>query len=50
MKRRIHFGYRRFDTSSDGRKLLSIGFRVGYWPCIYAPFIQVAIIYWKIEV
>ena len=29
--------------SRDGRHALSFGMRFGYWPCLKAPFVQLAV-------
>jgi hypothetical protein len=36
---RLHGQHRRSKQSPTGRHAQSLGIRVGYWPCLRAPFI-----------
>lgn len=47
--KRFHFQTRRFPKSEEGKQMLTLGIRIGYWPCLKAPFIQVAVWAWRIE-
>jgi hypothetical protein len=49
MMRRVRFMKRLSKTSSDGRHAQSYGVRVGYWPCLKAPFICVDFHMWRLE-
>jgi hypothetical protein len=49
MKRRARYMIRCFQKSSDGRQMIALGVRFGYWPCLRAPFIQIAIWKWRCE-
>jgi len=40
----------RTSKERDGRFALGYGLRVGYWPCLKAPFLQVAFYRWRVEV
>jgi hypothetical protein len=35
--------------SPDGRPSIGFGARVGFWPCLEAPYLQVAFHRWRIE-
>lgn len=35
---------------ADGANQLAIGLRVGYWPCLRAPYVQVVFACWRIEI
>jgi hypothetical protein len=40
---RFHWQCRLTDTSPDGHHIIMYGIRVGYWPCLHAPFLQIAL-------
>jgi len=43
----------RYNSGGHGtrrRYVQAFGIRVGYWPCLKAPFVQVALFRWRIEV
>jgi hypothetical protein len=35
--------------SPEGRYALAYGLRIGYWPCLRAPYVQLAFHRWRIE-
>lgn len=41
--RRLRKGVRKTTTSPEGQHVQSAGVRVGYWPCLKAPFVQIAV-------
>lgn len=47
--RRPHFQIRRNKRSPKNVPVTAFGLRVGYWPCIRAPFIQLGLLYWQFE-
>jgi hypothetical protein len=48
--RGLHCGVRRSRQSKTGRHAQSLGLRLGYWPCLGAPFIGVDVGSWRVEV
>lgn len=46
----FHGQIRRFSCAPDGRQMMALGVRVGWWPCLNAVFLQVAFLYWRAEV
>lgn len=36
-------------TNKQGDRVFTIGGRFGYWPCLQAPFIQLALGFWTFE-
>lgn len=42
MDRKFRWQLRENTRSPDGRLVICFGIRCGYWPCLYAPFIQVS--------
>jgi hypothetical protein len=49
MRRLFRCKCRRHRRSYEGRSAYSIGLRVGYWPCLKAPFVQISALFWVIE-
>lgn len=47
--RKLRFYARRNAESTDGRTAFYVGLRVGYYPCLDAPFVQLALAYWRFE-
>lgn len=47
--RNFHWQIRNFKTAPDGRPMVAFGFRFGYWPCLNAPFVQLALGSWRCE-
>lgn len=41
---------RRNKTSPSGAVAIGFGVRVGYWPCLSAPFLQVEFFRWNVSV
>jgi hypothetical protein len=35
--------------SADGRSALGYGIRAGWWPCLEAPYVQLAFHRWRVE-
>lgn len=40
MRRRFHALVRRTERRADGRPSVKLGMALGYWPCLHAPYIQ----------
>ena len=49
MTMRIRAATRTGKCSAEGRYTLAYGLRLGYWPCLKAPYIQVAFHRWRFE-
>jgi hypothetical protein len=47
MRRMWRREIRRNKTNIDGETVISFGLRVGYWPCLKAPFLR--FFWWKIN-
>jgi hypothetical protein len=47
---RFHAAVRVGKRNAEGHYALAYGLRLGYWPCLKAPYIQVAFHRWRIEV
>jgi hypothetical protein len=41
---------RHHKRSYEGRSAMSLGARIGYWPCLKAPFVQLSLIFWVIDI
>ncbi len=41
---------RRLKSSPDGRPQYALGLRLGYWPCVGGPYLQVALGPWSVSV
>ena len=39
---KFHWEHRLTRTSPDGRHVIMFRIGVGYWPCLHAPFLQIA--------
>lgn len=50
MKRTLHVQLHRTRNDARGRHSQAIGARVGYWPCLHAPFVQLAIGSYRLDV
>lgn len=48
--RRLHLTYRKFRASPEGTPGFAIGVRVGYWPCMKAPFLQLSVGFGRVEI
>lgn len=35
--------------SPEGRTALGFGIRIGYWPCLKAPYVQIAFALWRLD-
>lgn len=35
--------------SPDNRQQWSLGLRIGYWPCLRGPYVQVAVLCWVVD-
>jgi hypothetical protein len=49
MRRLFRYEIRRSRMSADGDHVISIGVRLGYYPCLKAPFIQFTLWSWCID-
>ena len=36
-------------ASADGKTAIGFGFRIGYWPCLRAPYVQCTFLFWHFE-
>lgn len=43
MSRQIHLTISRSKTSPQGTHVQSLGLKIGYWPCLRAPFISLCV-------
>jgi hypothetical protein len=50
MRRKLRWLFRRNQASADGRTAIGFGVRLGYWPCLQAPYMQCAFLFWHFEV
>jgi hypothetical protein len=50
MSRRLHGMIRVGKRNAEGRHALGYGLRLGYWPCLKAPYVQIAFHRWRLEV
>lgn len=48
-RRRLRLRVSINDRDQTGRTSLGLGLRVGWWPCLKAPYIQVAAFWWRID-
>lgn len=35
---------------TDGMPSWGFGIRFGYWPCVHAPYLQLAFLFWRVSV
>ncbi len=47
--RGFRFSCRAATRSPEGRPVLAFGLRVGYWPCLRAPFLELAVGRWRLD-
>ncbi len=47
-KRKFHYSIRKGQESQEGKPVLAFGMRVGYWPCLRAPFISLSL--WNLRI
>lgn len=47
---RLRHAIRSNKLSPQGKPSLGYGLRMGYWPCLQAPYLQIAIHRWRVEV
>ena len=45
----LRFTCRRLKASPEGNPGFSIGLRLGYWPCLKAPYIQLSFLLWRLS-
>lgn len=50
MRRLFRFKLRHHKRSFEGKSAWALGARIGYWPCLKAPFIQISMLFWVIEI
>lgn len=48
--RGLRYINRRSRTSDDGRHAWAFGMRVGYWPCLKGPFVNIEFAIWRIDI
>lgn len=46
---KLHWKKRLTNTNYNGEHAIAVGLRVGYWPCLHAPFIQTALGKWTVS-
>lgn len=49
VRRKFRWVCRPLSRSPDNRPMFALGARIGYWPCLFAPFIQVTFWRWHFE-
>lgn len=49
-RRAWHVEAKRNKTSPSGSVAVGFGVRVGFWPCLKAPFLQVEVFRWHVSV
>jgi hypothetical protein len=47
--RRFRFFIERTKRSPEGRHAHGYGLRIGYWPCVKGPYLQVAFAIWRAD-
>lgn len=47
--KRLRFLARLNQTAPDGSVVICLGLRVGWWPCLGGPFIQLGVWKWRLE-
>jgi hypothetical protein len=45
-----HAQARSLRKSPAGTRAFGLGVRVGYWPCLCAPYVQATVLFWQIDV
>lgn len=48
--RRLRTKLQRNRRSDSGVTALGFGVRIGYWPCLKAPYVQFAVAFWRLDV
>lgn len=36
--------------NKQGRRLIALGVKLGYWPCLRAPYLQLALGWWALDI
>lgn len=49
LRRKFRYQIRTHKRSANGWRSWSFGLRAGLWPCMMAPFVQVAFLFWIVE-
>jgi hypothetical protein len=47
--RKLRIGVRK-STRGEAGYALGYGLRIGYWPCLLAPYVQIAFHHWRVEI
>jgi hypothetical protein len=47
--RRLRVQARRMKRSPGGRDQFALGLRLGYWPCLRAPYVQLVLLCWRFD-
>ena len=50
MRRMFRVWARSNPRRADGAPVIALGLRIGYWPCLKAPFVQVSFLAWRVEI
>lgn len=46
----LHAQARPMKKSPGGVRSFGVGLRVGYWPCLCAPYVQITVLFWRLDV
>lgn len=49
MTKRLWIQWNRNKQSPKGKTAWGFGLRVGYWPCLGAPYLQLAVALWRLD-
>jgi hypothetical protein len=49
MRRKLRWSCARNQVSADGKTAIGFGIRVGYWPCLEAPYVQCTFLFWHFD-
>lgn len=47
--RRLRLQSRQLKRRPDGARAFGFGVRIGYWPCLLAPYLQLTVLFWQID-
>lgn len=49
-RRRFRIQVRHLPAAAWGAQSIGFGLKFGYWPCLKAPYIQIAFLFWRVEI
>lgn len=47
---RLRTQLRELKRSPEGSRAIGFGVRVGYWPCLFAPYAQATFLFWQFDI